>query len=298
MSERDEKIIDLLSNHGLAWTANKKPLFAWDKVGDMNDMNVIPTDNYGVFRSDNNECLGVCKERYQVFQNGELAQTIVDAAGDLNLDVKKGGVLQGGRKVFLQIVLPEDTVGNSGIRRYLTAMNSHDGSSSIGFGTTNTVVFCENTYHAAMKDVSKIRHTQSYKERVKEAVEAMQMAISGESQLMDDFKRMADVKIKDDQYVVDLVQKILKVNPNEKASTRKSNQVIQMAKDINTDVQQHGSNLWGLFNGITRYTNHSQVKTEKSLENVMVGSGAKMNDFAFKEIMKQVNASLSTSILV
>ena len=78
-----------------------------------------------------------------------------------------------------------------------------------------------------------------------------------------------------EKYVVDLVSKVLKVNPDEKASTRKSNQVRQMAQDIRTDINQHGDNLWGLFNGITRYTNHSQVKSEKSLENVMVGAFAK-----------------------
>lgn len=290
---KNEKIFDLLYDHGLAWKAEKKPLFAKKEDG-----GELLTSSFGVFRSDNDDCLGVCKERYEVFQNSELAKTIVDAAGDLNLEVKKGGMLQGGKKVFLQVVLPDETIGNSGIQRYLTSMNSHDGSSSIGFGTTNTVVICQNTFHKAMRDVEKIRHTASYSTRVKDAVEAIKNAINGESLLMDNFKRMSDTKIEDDKFVIDLVSKILKIDKNEKASTRKSNQVQQMAQDIRTDINIHGNNLWGLFNGITRYTNHSQVKAEKSTENVMVGQGAKMNDLAFNEIMKQVEASMGASILV
>ena len=71
-----------------------------------------------------------------------------------------------------------------------------------------------------------------------------------------------------------------------------------MAQDIRTDIGIHGNNLWGLFNGITRYTNHSQVSSDKSNENVMVGQGAKMNEIAFNEIMMQVERSLGTSVLV
>lgn len=290
---RNEKIFDLLYNNGLAWTAEKKPLFA-----KANDGNELLTDSFGVFRSDNNDCLGICKDRYEIFQNSELAQTIVDASGDLNLEVKKGGELQGGRKVYLQVVLPEDTIGNSNIKRYLTAMNSHDGSTSIGFGTTNTVVVCQNTFHKAMRDVSKIRHTASYSTRIKDAIESIKQAITGENLIMDDFKRMSDTKIEDDKFVIDLVSKVLNVDKNEKASTRKANQVQKMAQDIRTDIGIHGNNLWGLFNGITRYTNHSQVSSEKSNENVMVGQGARMNEIAFNEIMMQVERSLGTSVLV
>jgi len=290
--ERFNKVFNLLDANGLNWNVKKEPLFA--KIGE----NEIMTDNFGTFRSDNDGHLGTVKDRYEIFQNSELAETLVDACDGMNLEVKKGGTLQGGKKVFMQIVLPDSSVGNSGIKRYLTALNSHDGSSSIGFGTTNQVVFCSNTFHSAMKDVQGIRHTTSYSERVKDAVESIRQAITGESLLMDNFNRMSDIKIADDKYVIDLVQKILKVDPSEKASTRKTNQVTQMAQDIRTDINQHGNNLWGLFNGITRFTNHSQVKTEKSLENVMVGTGARMNELAFQQIMKEVEKSLGASILV
>lgn len=295
---KNEKIFDLLYENGLAWEANKVPLYATLNEGTSKETVTVQTDTYGVFRSDNNELLGTCKDRYQVFQNKELAETIVDAAGSLNLEVKKGGTLQGGRKTFLQVGLEDAIVGNSGIKRNLTALNSHDGSSAIGFGTTNTVVVCTNTFYQAMKGLTKIRHTESYSRRVKDAVESIKMAITGENLLIDNFKRMSDTKIKDDKFVIDLVSKILNVNSNEKSSTRKANQVQTMAKDIYTDIGIHGNNLWGLFNGITRYTNHSATSKDKSLDSVMAGQGAKMNEQAFNQIMIEVENSLNTSVLV
>ena len=197
--ERFNKVFNLLDQNGLNWSTKKHPLYA--KI----DEQEIITDNYGTFRSDNNEHLGTVKDRYEIFQNYELAETLVDACAGMDLEVKKGGTLQGGKKVFLQIVLPESQVGNSGIKRYLTALNSHDGSSSIGFGTTNKVVFCSNTFHAAMRDVQGIRHTASYSDRVKDAIQSIKQAITGESLLMDNFKRMSDIKIEDDKFVIDLV---------------------------------------------------------------------------------------------
>ncbi len=295
---QNEKIFDLLYDNGLAWEANKVPLYATLNEGTSKETVTVKTDTFGVFRSDNNEMLGTCKDRYQVFQNKELAKTIVEAAGSLNLEVKGGGALQGGRKTFLQVKLDDATVGNSGIKRNLTALNSHDGSCSIGFGTTNTVVVCANTFHQAMRNLTKIRHTESYSTRVKAAVDSIKEAITGESLLIDNFKRMSDIKIEDDAYVINLVSKVLNVKSDEKASTRKANQVTAMAQDIRTDINIHGNNLWGLFNGITRYTNHTAVSKDKSMDSIMAGQGARMNDIAFKQIMAQVENSMNTSILV
>ena len=295
---KNEKIFDLLYENGLAWEANKIPLYAKLNEGTDKEKITVQTDTFGVFRSDNNSLLGICKDRYQVFQNKELAETIVEAAGSLNLEVRSGGALQGGRKTFLQVKLEDAIVGNSGIKRNLTALNSHDGSCSIGFGSTNTVVVCTNTFHQAMKGLTKIRHTESYSRRVKEAVESIKLAISRESLLIQNFEKMSDTKIQDDKFVIDLVSKILNVNYKEKTSTRKANQVQTMAKDIYKDIGIHGNNLWGLFNGITRYTNHSAISKEKSLDSVMVGQGSKMNEYAFNQIMMEVEKSLNTSVLV
>jgi phage/plasmid-like protein (TIGR03299 family) len=300
---RNEKVFDLLYSNSLAWEAKKIPLVAQiTEDGNEGDESIIKTtlktDSFGIFRSDNNKHLGTVKDRYEVFQNKELAGVIVDACDGLDLEVRKGGLLAGGKKVFLQIALPDEKVGNSGIKRYLTALNSHDGSCSIGFGTTNTVIVCKNTFYSAMRDVQNIRHTQSYSEKVEKAMQRIRQAIVGENLLMDNFKRMSDIKIKDEQFIVDLVSKVLSIDKGEEASTRKTNQVRVMADNIRTDINIHGDNLWGLFNGITRYTNHSQVKSDKSLENVMVGQGSRINELAFKEIMKQVEASLGATILV
>ena len=199
----------------------------------------------------------------------------------------------------MQIELPEIKVGASGLNRYITALNSHDGSTSIGFGTTNTVVICSNTFYQAFKSLSRIRHTQSYSTRVKAAIDDIKLSLSSEERLVENFKIMADTKATDD-FAQRLVKNVLNIKgPDSDVSTRKKNQVNKIASDIRKDIDIHGDNLWGLFNGITRYTNHSATTPNKKDEYVMIGQGARMNKLALNMIENEISKALdNASILV
>lgn len=285
---KNERVFELLSNNDLTWTVNRLPLIG-RTTNDDGIITELETNSFGNFRNDTGEHLGTVGEKYQVFQNYELAETIVEASEGMNLEVSRGGMLQNGKKVYLQIGLPDELIGESKVKRYITALNSHDGSSSIGFGTSNTVVICQNTFNKSMRDVSRIRHTMTAKERVTAAMEDIRRSILGEEMIMTQFKQMCDTKLEDE-----ILEKIIKscfkvTDVNEAPSTRKMNQMTQVAADIATDVKIHGNNLWALFNGITRYTNHHMVKPDKQAEHLMVGQGAKINAVAFDTIMNWVD---------
>jgi hypothetical protein len=88
-----------------------------------------------------------------------------------------------------------NTLGHDTLKRHITCLNSHDGTSSIGFGSTNTVISCTNTFHKAMKDLSKFRHTLTASDRLAMAVAEFKRAMDEDSNLMDTFKRFNDVNI-------------------------------------------------------------------------------------------------------
>ena len=91
---KQEQIYDLLYENKLTWEVLKLPL-----VAEL-DSEILLTNSFGTFRSDTKEQLGTVGEKYHVFQNQELAKTILEAAEGLKLEVTKGGELQNGRKVF------------------------------------------------------------------------------------------------------------------------------------------------------------------------------------------------------
>jgi phage/plasmid-like protein (TIGR03299 family) len=276
-----EKVFETLQSTETNWTVRKSPLVSLHESTD--GISELPTKSYGIFRSDNNDWLGTVGERYELMQNHELADIVVGIQEQFGGKLS-GGFLQDGRKIFYQISLADEHVNSDRLKRFITCLNSHDGSSSIGFGSSNTVVSCSNTFHMAMKELSRFRHTTTAQDRLKRAVDNFVIAMESDKNLMDKFKRFSDVVI--DRTIIERVMSnVFKVDMNTKESevgTRKKNQISDFEMALNKETTEKGGTLWGLFNAVTYYTNH--LDSRKSDYNLMIGSGYRKNLTAFKVI--------------
>ena len=275
----NEKIFNVLQETGTNWSVNKLPLVAIDSETHFN----FKTETFGLFRSDNCNWLGSVGNRYEVMPNSELAEIMVGIQDRFGGEIL-GGSLQGGKKIYYQMTLPNERIGNDTIKRNITCLNSHDGTSSIGFGSTNTVVSCSNMFHRAMKDLSKFRHTMSASDRLAVAVTEFQKALDSDRQLMDDFHKMSEIQI--DQTIMQRVMSnVFGVDVNaslEDTSSRKKNQLINFERALAQETREKGGTLWGLFNAVTYYTNHLEKKQD--LNYLMNGAGYKKNLSAFNTI--------------
>ena len=295
--KRGMKIADLLSDTGNAWNVLDLPLVARkdDEDGGM----LLSTNSRGLFRSDNNLNLGVVGSRYEVMQNDILAETLVDLQSQFGGDLR-GGNLQDGKKVYFQLSLAEANIGNyqnNGVKRYITCLNSHDGSSSIGFGSTNEVVICSNTFHTALSDISKFRHTASANDRLAQAIKGFESAMNGEAKVIENYHNMASAEITQD-IVTKVINNLFNPQGKTEIGTRTKNNVQMFAKAYNIEKEQKGGeSLWTLFNAVTRYTNHMEKK-EKDLNHLMVGAGYKKNLIAYNTIVKWLQEPTKTSVLV
>jgi hypothetical protein len=211
----------------------------------------------------------------------------------------RGGELYGGKKVYFQAQLQDTQIANDTIKRYVTGLNSHDGSSSIGFGFTNTVVVCQNTFYMAMKEVNRFRHSASAHQRVELAREEIRRTLKAESSLMDNYKRMADTKISTavtKRVIADLFKFAEEDFDKETKdfSTKKINDISKFKEILDSELSSHGQTLWGLFNAVTWKTNHQDVKEGKGLENVMIGTGYKKNLNAYNIIVDSLPTLVAT----
>jgi phage/plasmid-like protein (TIGR03299 family) len=284
-----EKTMNLLEKTGLNWEVRKEQF---------THASGMPTPHYGIFRYEQGadvptSCLGSVKDRYRTFQNFEMADTLITATESLGIETERGGELDGGRKVYIQAKLEDEYVGKSGIKRYITCLNSHDGSSSIAFGSTNTVVVCQNTFFHAYKDSEKFRHTASAKDRIENAIQQFRQTMDLDKQLFDNFKRMAEIPT-NDNVVKAVLNSMFKVDVNKAGiddiSTRKNNQMHQFAQAYDIERQLEGDTLWGLFNAVTRYTNHmvSPREEDKKTEYLMTGTGYDINNSSYDTIMSWI----------
>jgi len=279
---KQERVFETLQSTETNWIVRKEPLTA-TKVTD-DGIVELPTETFGLFRSDNDGWLGSVGNRYEPMQNFELADTIVGIQDMFGGNIK-GGDLRGGKKIFYQLSLKDENVGSDTLKRHITCLNSHDGTSSIGFGSTNTVISCSNTFHRAMKELSRFRHTMTASDRLAMAVAEFKKAMDEDVDLMDRFKRFTEVNI--DRTILERVMhNVFKVDMNTKesdVSTRKKNQIANFEKALERETSQKGGTLWGLFNAVTYYTNHMEKSDDHHL---MFGGGYKKNLTAFNIIDK------------
>jgi len=279
---KEERVFDLLCDTETNWTVRKEPLTATKLTDD--GIIELPTQTFGLFRSDTDSWLGSVGNQYIPMQNFELAETIVGIQDTFGGQIN-GGDLRDGRKIFYQLSLKDEHVGPDTLKRFITCMNSHDGTSSIGFGSTNTVISCSNTFHKAMKDLSRFRHTMTASERLAMAVAEFRNAMNEDADLMDRFKRFTEVNI--DRTILERVMhNVFKVDMNLKesdVSTRKKNQISDFEKALEQETSQKEGTLWGLFNAVTYYTNHMEKSDDHHL---MFGGGYKKNLTAFNIIEK------------
>ena len=283
------KTFELLSDTKTTWGVTKKPLTCPDGY---------PTESFGIYRNDNNKWLGTVGRTYEIMQNATLAENIIEASMDIS-EKFRGGELYGGKKVYYQAQLQDAQIANDTIKRYITGLNSHDGSSSIGFGFTNTVVVCQNTFYVAMKEVNRFRHSASAQQRVELAREEIRRVLKVESGLMDNYKRMADTKISTavtKRVIADLFKFAEEDFGKETKdfSTKKVNDIAKFSEILDSELKSHGQTLWGLFNAVTWKTNHQDVKENKGLENVMVGSGYRKNLNAYNIIVDSLPTLVAT----
>jgi phage/plasmid-like protein (TIGR03299 family) len=171
----------------LNWTVEAKPTFT--KVGDT--MVEIPK-HMAIVRMDNNKVLGTVGGRYVPVQNApmfEIAGELMAMGGQF----VKAGVLEGGSRFWAQVKLPNSLVigKNDEVERFLTFMNSHDGSTGIKALITPTRMFCSNQLRSIIgktKDFVSIRHTVNASSKLAEAQKVMLKA----DQYYQQFKQLAD----------------------------------------------------------------------------------------------------------
>jgi hypothetical protein len=184
--------------------------------------------------------------------------------------------------------MEDEVIGNSKVNRWITALNSHDGSSCVAFGSQQTVVICQNTFYMAYKNLTHVRHNMNAKDKLMAMATDLNNSLMEDQLLTEEFKRWVDMPVTSRQ--IEMVKNgivALNEDKEEKLSMRKQNQLIKIDRAIQQEFSLEGENLWGLFNGVTRYTNHtmSPNKTQVDIkESLMVGQGARINKSAYNQI--------------
>jgi len=281
---------EFLKDFKLNWKVTKKSLFYKFKN------RVKTSDWFGLVRSDNGVNLGICKGVYEPVQNSELLKTLLKIGKDLGFELKTGGYINQGEKTYFFLENPEPlTIGKDTIIRSIFALNSHDRSQMVSFGYANKVLSCQNQFNKFYNNSKfQFKHSKSAKNKMAQIPFNFQQYLKVQQRVEEIFKKFVNTPIKDN-LIKDLtiyLFELEKKDPQE-YRTRLKNKLHAFKSAINHEINSKGSNLWGLFNGVTYYTNHktkfSNKKHNSALDSIYCGAGYTLSNKAFEYLAKVVS---------
>jgi len=254
---------------------------------------IIIPDKIGIVREDDSTILGIHSNGYVPYQNDQMMELLFKVSQQTGLDVHRGGLFGGGRKVFVQLKSNDLTLGTDRIEGYVTGINSFDGSTSLSFGPSSKTISCQNTFFGVYKDLdSKVRHTKNMELKIEDICRQIEGVVQEEKNVFGSIVKMSETRFDDiikDRVIKSLfnIEKNVDIKDVDSLSTVTQNKLSRFYVDLNGEINEKGDNIWGLFSGVTKYTTHSMGKGDNS-ENKMFGTYGNRERQIFKELVHLV----------
>lgn len=281
---------EILSTYGLDFRIEKAPMVAINAAGEQ-----VTSPYFGLINSKTNEVINTVKEGYEVSQNDEIVELVLEGMKDFGsqLEVTKAGSLNGGRKVFIQLGIEGDAiVGDDRVKRYVTVIDSNDGSTSLSVGIGDLTMSCANQYWKFYKaGEAKFRHTATLVDKIRSIPMLIETALGESIHQVELYKKFVSTPVTKDladrmvKEVLGFDRQFTSMDELSKKSTRSINMMEKLYAQIEREMAQKGQNVWGLHSGVTRYTTHeiSAPKRENGrIESGLVGTAYKLNQLSLE----------------
>jgi hypothetical protein len=279
----ESKVQEILKTHGLDFEIEKGPLTITTKDGKSHF-----TPYYGLFNTKTKNTINTCKEGYTVSQNADVVRMIlkgVEKFGE-QLRVIKAGSISDGRKVFVQLEIAGDSkVGDDIVKRYITAIDSNDGSTGLSVGIGDIVMHCQNQFFRFYKGSNaKFRHTSTITAKIATIPSLIEKALEESMKQIRIYKSFQSTPLTEKlahqmvHAVLGYDRLITSAEDRDKLSKRSQKIMADLYQAIKTETELVGENVWGLFNGLTRFTTHEAKEYKKEngkTESMLLGTNYK-----------------------
>lgn len=295
-NDLDLRVNEILTANGLDFTIEKLPMFAKQPIisidgggNIVNDSKAIHTPYFGLLNSKSGEIINTVKKGYTVSQNAEIIELVLRGIAPFGseLKVQNAGSINGGRRVFIQLAIEGvSKVGSDTIKRYVTIIDSNDGSTGLSIGIGDLTMSCSNQFfHFYKQGQSRMRHTASLDARIQEIPNLIEMALEQSMMMTKSYQEMATVGVSNTN-VHDLVKLVVGVSKASSigdladASSKSTNAMNSLYEQIRIEMAQKGKSVWGLHSGVTRWTTHEKsapLRENGRIESAMLSTNYRTN---------------------
>jgi len=252
-------------------------------------------------RTDTHQPLGKggLSKGFTPIQNRDAFKVLCDMSQLTEVELVKAGSWGNGEGIYAQISLGEFTVGKDDrIGKFLSVVNSHDGTRGLQFLITPFRFFCQNQINAAIKNAEKeskkglntslsIRHSPLAYARMDELMQTIQI-------VGDQFDRTAEIYAKleqskiNNEYVKEVLETLFPTPSKEgREMTIWSNKMDAIHNRFHTpDGNIEKYSAWNLYNAIQGTLQHDSKNTITKAKSVLMGDIAKQSSHALSTVLK------------
>ena len=255
-------------------------------------------------RSDNGTIISdhTFTKAYHPIQNSDAFKVIADIASVTDIEFKNVGCWGNGAGVYAQIALGDDMVvggGDDRVGRYLSVVNSHDGTRGCTILITPFRFYCQNQIAAALSladrdNLFRVRHNSLAEGRLRILGESLKIAEGVFVKTAEVYNRLAD-KIIDMDFVREGIARSLPFKGEEETpeepTTHFENMLTGMINRFNS--ADHGNvermTAWNLYNAIQGTFQHDSRNTANKNFSVLCGGIAGKSQTALNNILEMVD---------
>jgi phage/plasmid-like protein (TIGR03299 family) len=227
------------------------------------ELRIFAKDKFMTYRynpiTNEPESLGVVGSRYTPVQNLEAFSLLNNIADDSGAVFDSAGSLDGGKKVFMTMKLPEgiQVGGVDNVDMYLLAWNAHDGSSSFSIHVTPIRLWCTNQVRMIMRTAQSsytLRHTPRVNGKVLAAREALGLTFK----YVEAFEREAELLLSQkysDKEFYRLVETLIPIDEENERTRNVAEEARQNLVGLwKAPTQENILNTkWAAYNAVAEY---------------------------------------------
>jgi Domain of unknown function (DUF932) len=283
------KIKQFLDVNGLGFTVSKT-----NATGIIDNKVYNLKDSYITYRTDTNQLFGVVKSKYTIIQNLETLDFLDLLIENYELELVKSFIIDNGAKYMIQCKLPGEIFLSNGdnIQKYITIVNSHEGSWSCNLVISPIRLVCLNQLglftKSSLKQAINIKHTNNYKDKLILAESLIETTNKFYDIVKEDYNDLLELKIDPEYKFRELYfaeeefQKWVDgENEIDFVSTKKLNILKEVLDTYHNHIGQDylDDNGYKFINGLSAYLGKFY---EKHPEKLVIGSGATLMNKAYK----------------
>jgi len=297
----DAKVKAILDQCGLDFRIHKIPMTTIFGSNEDGSDKVLDTPYFALVNGANGGIINAVKKSYTISQNKDIVEMIVKGVERFGskLTVVDGGTFKNGARVFLKLAIEGDAkVGNDTIKRYVTIIDSNDGSSSLMVGIGDFTMSCKNQFYSFDEaSRGRFRHTKTIEGKIKSIPTMIEACLEQSMVMMNryaDFQSTACSKNMAHKMVNHLLgfdKATMTKKEFAELSTRNENAMNSLYSNIENEMNSKGDNVWGLHSGVTRWTTHDKSapkRTNGRVESLMAGTNYKVNQASMEFAMSLV----------